>query len=50
VCACACEGIEGALPLGFLPPCERASLLRLGHRGGLEGRLGRLSQSVPMHA
>ena len=24
--ACACEGIEGALPLGVLPPQERASL------------------------
>jgi hypothetical protein len=39
--ACACEGIEGAFPLGVLPPRERASLpsclSTLGAlRGGLE--------------
>jgi hypothetical protein len=49
--ACACEGIEGALPLGVLPPQERASLPRcLSTLGAFKGRLGRLSRPVPIHA
>jgi hypothetical protein len=50
--ACTFEGIEDALPLG-VPP----SSLKEGqppklfvHLGGLEGRLGRLSRPVPVHA
>jgi hypothetical protein len=36
--ACACEGIEDALPLGVFSPQERASLPTLGAlRGGLGG-------------
>ena len=39
--ACACEGIEDALPLGVLPPQERASLLScLSTLGALRGSLG----------
>jgi len=49
--ACACEGIEDALPLGVLPPQERASFLScLSPLEGLEGRLGRLSRPVFIHA
>jgi len=39
--ACACEGIEGALPLGALPPQERVSLPSyLSPLGALRGGLG----------
>ena len=51
VCVCASEGIEDALPLGVLSSQERASLLTcLLPLGGFEGRLGRLSRPVPIHA
>jgi len=45
--ACACEGIEDDLPLGVLPPQERASLQAVCP---LEGRLKKLSWPVPVHA
>jgi hypothetical protein len=45
--ACKCEGTEDALSLGVLPPQERSSLQAVCP---LEGRLGRLSQTVPIHA
>ena len=48
--ACACEGIEGALPLGVLPPQERASLPScLSTLGALRGGSGGfLGLSFPM--
>ena len=46
--ACACVGIEDALPLCVLPPRQTAKLFV--HLGGLEGRFGRLSRPVPVHA
>ena len=45
--ACACDGIEDVLPLGVLPPQERASLQAVCP---LEGRLNKLSRPVPVHA
>jgi hypothetical protein len=44
---CACEGIEDVLPLGVLPPQERASLQAVCP---LEGWLKRVSRPVPVYA
>ena len=47
--ACACEGIEGALPLGVLPPQERASLPScLSTLGALRGGLGGSPNLCPL--
>jgi hypothetical protein len=49
--ACAFEGIEDALPLGVLPPQEKASLLIcLSPLGALSGGQGGHSRPVPVHA
>jgi len=46
--ACACEGIEDALPLGVLPPQKRASLPScLSPLGALRGGLGGFSGLSP---
>jgi len=48
--ACTCEGNEGALPLGPSSTIEGQPPKLFVHLGGLEGRLGRLSRLVPIHA
>jgi hypothetical protein len=51
VCACACEGIEGTLPLGVLPPQERASLTScLSPLGLLGAAMGGFPGLCPVHA
>ena len=49
--ACAREGIEDALPLGVLPPQEKASLHScLSTLGALRGDLVDFPGTVPVHA